>query len=558
MARDVEVDVKVNDKSAPGLTGVEKRFRESGKKIEKEYDRFGKGAGDAILAGIGSVAPKLAGKLADGIGDSARLGAPLLISGITAALPVISGLVASAISVGGVSAGIAAGVALAARDSRVKASGQALKDNILSALTADAAPFVQPVLAGIATVQKKFGEVRPAIQSIFKNTAPLVEPLADAVGEVGKSLIEGLDEVIQNSGPTFDAFLDGIKGTGEAVKGFLIDVVGDGEAGAENLRNAFEALNTTITALGKILGPVAEAFAFIDKINPSPLSNINRLFDETDKSARRGSGGTFGFAGAMQIAGDQAKVAEQDTKLYEKALKDNEAAARDAANAQRSLFDDVTRVGEAEANTSKALRDNGKTLDANTEKGRANRTALSNMASAYNAVRENMVKANKPAGEVNATLSTQRNRLIEAANKAGVYGSKARALADSLLGIKPRSVDVNVKTAAAQANARNLRDEMNQIRSKTVTVSVNVNASRLAAVENRLARLQKSGYYAAGDSFGELAPGQTARTGGPTTVQSNVSISLDGAPFRSYSVEAVESNRKREAFRTKVGRRDGQ
>src|SRR3954464_2826134 len=112
MARDIEAEVKVKDGTKPGLDSVERRFKESGKKIEKEYDRFGKSSGDKILNGIGAISPMLAKRLSSAFGDAASLGAPLLVSGVAAALPGLSALVGAAVSGGAAGLGIIGGVAL--------------------------------------------------------------------------------------------------------------------------------------------------------------------------------------------------------------------------------------------------------------------------------------------------------------------------------------------------------------------------------------------------------------------------------------------------------------
>src|ERR1044072_4616961 len=96
MARDIEASVKVKDDSKAGLDSVERRFRESGQKIEKEYDRFGKSAGDRIMRGVGAISPMLAKRLSSAFGDAASLGAPLPLSRIGAALPALSALVGAA------------------------------------------------------------------------------------------------------------------------------------------------------------------------------------------------------------------------------------------------------------------------------------------------------------------------------------------------------------------------------------------------------------------------------------------------------------------------------
>ncbi len=558
MARDVEADVKINDKTGPGLKSAEDNVRKTGKNINKEFEKFGSGLGDGLIAGVGKFSPKLAGKLADGIGDGARLGAPLLLSGITGVLPFLSNLVGAAVGVGGIGAGILAGVAVASRDARVKEAGTALGQTILAGLQDNAGSFVQPVLQGIEQIKSRFVELRPTLRSIFEGSSKFVAPLTDALLDVGQSLLEGIDTAIQNSGPAFDALTTGLTGTGEAIKSLIEDVTANSEANAATLTAVFDGLNGTITVLGKTLGFISSLFAEFDKIMPLSLfTTLNELFGDTDTSARRSAGGVLENADALQRGATDAATAEKATQLYERALQENEAAALAAAAANRSLFDDLTAVGEAEDAASKAIRTNGKTLDANTEKGRANRSALSRLASAYNNTRGNMEKAGKSAGEVNSTLSTQRARLLEVIGKMGITGGKARELADKLLGIKPRNVDVKVNVGKALTNAQAVKKEISSVQGKTVTIGLNVTGLTKAreAVNLRRELLMLSSGQG---SFGYAADGSGNRVGGArsVSVESTVNVNLDGRPVRMIATTAVERNSKAVAFRQRVGRRD--
>ncbi len=558
MPRDVDVDVNVKDKTGPGLDSVEKRFRSSGKKIEKEYEKFGTSTGNAIIKGVGAVSPKLAKKLADGLGDGAKLGAPLLISGITAALPVLSGLIGAAVTGGAAGAGILGGVALAARDSRVKEAGNTLASNLLANLSTQASPFIQPVLGVIDQVGERFSKNGDKIERIFANSAKFVEPLGDALLDVGDNLINGLDTAIGRAGPVMEALNNGFRAIGDSIEGFIDNVTANAEGNAVILDQAFKGVAGTITILGQVLGGVTYIFEQFNSIMPlSLLGQLNDLFNDTEEVVPKVTLGLKENAAGMQVLGDAQEVAAKDLALYNKALQDNAAAAEAAASAQRSLFDDLTKVGEAEDNATAAAKKNGRTLSENTAKGRANRQSLSSLASAMNGYRTNLEKAGRSTSTVNGVLNTQRNRLIATAQSMGATKSQARALADQLLGIKPRSVSVKVNgTAAAASNARNVRQEIELVRSKSVTVTVNVNASRLAAVERRLARVG-AGNAAANDSFGVNAPGQSARTGGAqkVEVQSAVSVNLDGRPFRDMTAKQIRDDRRRELFRNRVGKR---
>lgn len=557
MARDIEAEVKVKDGTKPGLDSVERRFRESGKKIEKEYDRFGKSSGDKILRAVGAVSPQLAKRLSAAFGDAASLGAPLLISGVAAAMPGLSALVGAAVTGGAAGLGIVGGVALAARDARVKAAGTNLAATLLAGLSDRAGTFVQPVLNSIKIMEDAFARSGDKLESIFSKSSRFVEPLAATLAGVGENLISGLELAVGRAGPVMDALNRGLQGTGEAIESFIDDVTSNSAANAAILEQTFASLNTTIVVVGEALGGLADIFGFLNSVMPlSVLTTINELFGVTAENARKTGSGTFGAAEGIRDVGDAAKIAETDARLFNKALEDNARAARDASAAQASLFDDATRVGEAFDNAREAAKKNGASLDANSKKGRANRDALSQLAGALNKTREDFAKTGASAGAVTGKLNTQRGQLIKVINSMGTTGAAARALADKLLGIKNRNVSVKVNAAGAAQTAKEVRLGIEAIHSKTVTVSVNVNASRLASVERRLARVG-GGFAGLTDSFGLTAPGQLSRTGGPLEVISTVEnhISLDGKPFRNYVDNRLRASEAKDRHRRRYGGR---
>jgi hypothetical protein len=395
------------------------------------------------------------------------------------------------------------------------------------------------------------------IENIFENSAKFVEPLAETLAGVGENLIDGLDLAVSRAGPVMSALNEGLEGTGEAIEGFIDDVTQNSTANAAVLEQTFQSLNSTITLTGETVGGLADVFGFLNSIMPlSAFTTLNEVVDRFDGSARRTGGGTFEMAGGFQAAGDAAETAAADTQLYEKALRENASAAKEASRAQSSLFSDTTAVGAAMDEAKEAVRRNGQTLSAHTEKGRANRTALSQLAERLNAYRGNLEKSGATTTQVNGTLNSQRAALIRVATQMTGNARKARQLADELLGI-PKKTDTksNLNTQKAKAEAQAYKNDLGSIpRNISTTVTVNVNASRLASVERRLARAA-AGEYAGGSSFGLNLPGQLSRVGGPLQLTSTVEnyLSIDGGPFRKYVDNRVRTSEARQRHRQRYG-----
>lgn len=120
------------------------------------------------------------------------------------------------------------------------------------------------------------------------------------------------------------------------------------------------------------------------------------------------------------------------------------------------------------------------------------------------------------------------------------------------------------KLQAAAAKFAAFRDSVNAklrgIEDKNVTVTVtaryqNFNAGLMPQGSLRSASGRQ---FAAESSFATADPGAgTSRTGGPATVdvQSNVNVSLDGAPFYAVAVTATRQSERRQAWRLQVGTR---
>lgn len=559
MARDIEADAVINDKSAKGLRSFEKNIRDTNKKVEKEYDRFGKETGEKLLAGIGAISPELAKSLASGVGDAAKLGAPVLIAGIAAAAPFISGLIGAAVQGGAAGGGIVGGVALATRDSRVKAAGAQLGQNLLLGLQDKAGSFIDPVLKSVDLLQAKFAESGDTLQSIFDNSSKFVVPLVDSVGTAIQSLLNGVDMAVGQAGPVMDALNQGIITVGSSVEMLLGNLSNSAEGNAAALNDMFEAISGVVAIVGPLIESLSTVYGWLDQIGLTSnlLVNLDKIFNGTDEAAMAAADALERQNDVMQRGGLTVEQLEQDTQAYNKALEDNAKAAEDALNAQQSLFSSITNYGAALDAAQDSAKKNGKTLDENTEKGRANRESLDRLAGGYKRVIDEQIKTGASSDTVAAKQSSLRKQFYDVALSMTGSAKKAQELTNKLLGIPSPKPKVTLNTANVASQARNAREEIAQIKGKTVTVTVNVNASRLNKVENQLARLQKSGYYADGLSYAPAAPGQGGRTGGAAGLTATIEnvISLDGVPFRSYTQDAITRREGERRFRERVGRR---
>ena len=208
---------------------------------------------------------------------------------------------------------------------------------------------------------------------------------------------------------------------------------------------------------GEITGSVSEAEAAIEAAEGAM---------ESAKWESEGLSGSLGTLESRTAALAATTQAEAD-------------AMRDSIDAMRAKRSEAIRAFNAETNyhaaldeASQSLKENGRTLDVTTEKGRANRTALANLADAWNNLSDEEQNA---AGGARAA----RKAFIDTAVAMGMERSEARKLSKELRNIPTKAMtDVGIlgqDSVIAQARAiRAELDAATKDRHVNVTVSMPV------------------------------------------------------------------------------------
>jgi len=145
-----------------------------------------------------------------------------------------------------------------------------------------------------------------------------------------------------------------------------------------------------------------------------------------------------------------------------------------AASKGRGFYDSQTAVAEAIDNTRAALKKNGKTLDEDTEKGRANRKELSNLAGQLLNNVDAQNKLGASSKDMSALANRNRDTFIRLAESFGMSKKAAADLADQMGLVKSKKIDFTVNTHDSAGRVNAVRNAMNGVRSKTVTLRVNV------------------------------------------------------------------------------------
>lgn len=196
--------------------------------------------------------------------------------------------------------------------------------------------------------------------------------------------------------------------------------------------------------------------------------------------------------GLAEIALGETKIAAEKADPALKGVADafgqTEEEAQAAADAVMEYYDSMVAAGmivlnereaqrgfqEALKGANDALKENGKTLDINTEKGRANQAALDNISDSAWSVFETLKDGNGTMAEMAAALGNGREQFINMAMDMGMSETAAIELADSM-GLIPSNVVTTFDSNSDDIGDRiiDLHEVIQATPDKTITLEDN-------------------------------------------------------------------------------------
>jgi TP901 family phage tail tape measure protein len=197
----------------------------------------------------------------------------------------------------------------------------------------------------------------------------------------------------------------------------------------------------------KITGLTAQDYAdwMGGKIPPA----VKKAQDAADKAA----GATDTLAGSQ----DKATTSAEKQK---KALEDLEEALRDGIDLALQLSGSQIGVEAALDDARAAAKENGETLDIHTKKGRANKTALDDIARASLSHRDALIKEGATTAEVTRATNDAREAFIKIGTRMGLTKKEAKKLADEYFGVNEETDDAAAKTDKARKEFRDQAIQM--------------------------------------------------------------------------------------------------
>jgi hypothetical protein len=492
-----------------------------------------------------------AGKLAGGaainsFGDAFRAIPPEIKGGVVAALagaavlaaPFIASALSGAILAGVAGGGVAAGLILAAQDPKIQAAYAALGNDIMDTLTDSAKPFRDELATAAPNLAAEFQRQAPRIKAIFANLAPAAGALIRGVSGAIDELAPGLQRASAVGGKILTSLGGQLPALGAAV-GHLLDALSQGGAAASQ---ALKALVADTIVLIHTLAIGAQAAA--------PLLNALAKFDQLVNPLTKTGDQVTVLTSHVQASGAAAST----TATYYNNMAASMGNTRDKADALNESFNRL--FGEAmsldQANLavkqgylalSESVKENGRTLSDNTEKGLANQGAILTQIQALDAKRQAEIAAG--------------NGTAEATQKANAaYASNVAALRQVLLNLGFAASEVDRLIGKYQA----LASTPDIVIKVTTQYSSTGQVTRPGAGNSQgagLSALRDWQPYRFAAGHAEPRVEGTFRTGGPTEVRNTIEnrLYLDGRLIHAYTEQAIAQAEARNAYRTKVGTR---
>lgn len=298
-------------------------------------------------------------------------------------------------------------------------------------------------ISGLSADLIRFGETGRVTGELVKNFGTDLSGLTKSFRADGDSLAEMFATVGREANSGFERFEAWMDGGSEASK---------------RIKELDEALSTLVE--GGNADSAAKAFSRFEEVARSQgvsLATLRDIFPEygaaldaagvdaeaAGQKAAGAAGPNKDLASSLQGVGESAEDAASRVKEYIEnllAMPNLVLSVRDAQRGVQAAIDDATD----------SLKENGRTLDINKEKGRANQEALDGIAGAANRQSEALYTANASQKTLTATATSARAAFVNAATGMGMSKAAAEALAAQLIKI-PTSKETVLKNNAPAA-----------------------------------------------------------------------------------------------------------
>jgi TP901 family phage tail tape measure protein len=188
---------------------------------------------------------------------------------------------------------------------------------------------------------------------------------------------------------------------------------------------------------------------------------------------------------AQQLAAEAIRKSNVKIQAQNQDLDDLIETSHRASGAALTLSGSQIAYQQAIDDAAASVKEHGRTLDLDTEKGRSNRGALNDLAKSANDQTDALLRSGKGYGAAQKNATDARAEFVRVATQMTGNKAKAEALARELIDI-PKNVNTDVKNNAAAAKAKALDYKRNGLDNVPKTVSTGVTVTGIPAAQTKL------------------------------------------------------------------------
>lgn len=466
----------------------EKHIKKSLDASFKDTDLIGSRTGDSLGDSIGrgmqrrlgdkkkppytQITAALASALDDGISALPAEAKAAIVTGIIAALPIISGALAGAISAA-IGTGLAGvGTLLAFQFEEVRERGQSLASDLRLLFVNAASAFVPAVIRGIDLLQFRLEELGPLLTRVFTAAADYVEPIVRGITDFLDGFLSKLEGGLLNTGGFVEEMSRGLRTLGLALGEVVQILANTGESGRAAFRDLIYfigilLINTAqmiafFTEVYYVLRTVAEVLAIINPI-------LAGFIEGSDQAAEKGSAFAFTNVEVANTMGGVIAATEEETKRMEE-LKD---AIDEASDATYGIIEASVDYERSLDKINETLDENGKTLDITKEKGRENVEAfLAGLKAAEEQTLQQVANGKLSAEQAAGFYDLQIDKIRALALEAGITDQQFDILFGDIISVAQLKLDASAmgitnteeELSDATRRAKELLAELERIR----------------------------------------------------------------------------------------------
>lgn len=324
------------------------------------------------------LAAALGSALDDGISALPTEVKAAIVAGLILAAPILAafltGLVTSLIG----ASVVGIGVALASQFDEVQTAATRAGRNIRAIFVSAAQSFGPAVINALALIESRLHGMQELFNDIFEISASFVDPLVHGLLEGFQRVVEQIRHSIGDLGPFVQELGVALTVILDAVAKSISILAASGDDGVTALRDLATifgvlliSVSIALTVFTKFYNVIRDVISFIERYLGGlsiPIILLGRFFEMIDDRSNRqrsfiNSNEELANSFDGLVSSTDAEI--QELKKYSSAIEKLSDGIKNQVQLNISWEESLDRITES-------LKENGKTLDIGTEKGRAN------------------------------------------------------------------------------------------------------------------------------------------------------------------------------------------